>query len=123
MKLLATLLSVTLVLGSVSYSAPAKSADVASLLAGLCENVATDNKSRLRKKLKEAGVKLRNIYDGITCGGEPLVRYAMIKGVNGAGTFIVKRMPASHFAGSGDLDWANANGHGDSDIAKAIANR
>lgn len=123
MKLLATLLSVTLVLGSVSYSAPAKSADVASLLAGLCENVATDNKSRLRKKLKEAGVKLRNIYDGITCGGEPLVRYAMIKGANGAGTFIVKRMPASHFAGSGDLDWANANGHGDSDIAKAIANR
>jgi len=123
MKLLATLLSVTLVLGSVSYSAPAKSADVASLLAGLCENVATDNKSRLRKKLKEAGVKLRNIYDGITCGGEPLVRYAMIKGASGAGTFIVKRMPASHFKGSGDLDWANANGHGDSDIAKAIANR
>lgn len=123
MKFLSTILTLTLTLGTLTLSAPAKAADVESLLAGLCENVATDNKSRLRKKLKEAGVKLRNIYDGITCGGEPLVRYAMIKNAQKAGTFIVKRMPASHFGSSGDLDWANANGHGGSAIAKAIQDR
>ena len=79
--------------------------------------------TKLRKKLKEAGVKLRHIYDGVSCGGENLVRYAMTKNAQSAGTYIVKRMPASHFAGSGDIEWANANGHGDSEIAKAIAKR
>lgn len=123
MKFVTTLLSVSLIIGGIAFSSPAKSQDVASLLAGFCENVATDNKSRVRKKLKEAGVKLRHIYDGITCGGENLVRYAMTKNAQGAGTYIVKRMPASHFESSGDLDWAKANGHGDSDIAKAIADR
>ena len=123
MKFLTTILTLTLTLGTLTLSTPAKSADVESLLAGLCDNVANDNKSRLRKKLKEAGVKLRNIYDGITCGGLPLVRYAMLKNAQSTGSFIVKRMPASHFASSGDLDWANANGHGGSDIAKAIQKR
>lgn len=123
MKLFTTVLAGVLVLGMAVAPKQAQANDVASLLAGLCENVATDNTSRIRKKLKEAGVKLRNIYDGITCGGETLVRYAMVKGANKAGTYIVKRMPASHFATSGDLDWANANGHGGSEIAKAIQDR
>lgn len=123
MKFVTTLLSVSLIIGGIAFSTPAKSADVASVLAGFCDNVATDNKSRVRKKLKEAGVKLRHIYDGITCGGENLVRYAMTKNAQGAGEFIVKRMPASHFSDSGDLDWAIANGHGDTDIAKAIKDR
>lgn len=39
------------------------------------------------------------------------------------GAFIVKRMPSSHFANSGDTDWAVANGHGESESAKAIAFR
>ena len=56
MKFLSTILTLTLTVGTLSLSAPAKAADVESLLAGLCENVATDNKSRLRKKLKEAGL-------------------------------------------------------------------
>lgn len=123
MKFVTTLLTISLMIGGLAFSAPAKSADVASLLAGFCENIATDNKSRVRKKLKEAGVKLRHIYDGITCGGENLVRYAMTKNAQSAGTFIVKRMPGSHFESSGDLDWAKSNGHGDSEIAKTIASR
>ena len=116
------LISIALVM-SLSFSPKAEAADIHSLLAGICENVASDNKSRFRKKLKEAGVKLRNIYDGISCGGMNLVRYAMSKNAQKTGTFIVKRMPSSHFKGSGDADWAAANGHGGSDIASAIASR
>jgi hypothetical protein len=123
MKFITTLLSVSLLLGMTTFSAPTKANDIASALVGICENVATDNKSRFRKKLKEAGIKLRNIYDGISCGGENLVRYAMTKNAQGVGTFIVGRLPSSHFASSGDLDWANANGHGGSEIAKAIKDR
>lgn len=123
MKYVVASLSTVCLALTLSYSAPAESRDVASFLAGVCENVANDNKGRFRKKLKSASVKLRNVYDGVTCGGLPLVRYAMQNNAQSVGTFIVKRMPSSHFAESGDLDWANANGFGDSKIAKAIAER
>lgn len=123
MKLVTSLLISLALLMSLSYTPKAQASDINSLLAGICENVASDNKSRFRKKLKEAGVKLRNIYDGISCGGMNLVRYAMSNNAQKTGTFIVKRMPSSHFAGSGDADWAGSNGHGGSDIAKAIAAR
>lgn len=123
MKVLVSLLSTVLVVSALSTSAPAQAGDVASFLAGVCDNVATDNKSRFRKKLKNAGVKLRNIYDGVTCGGETLIRYAMQKDANSVGVFMVKRMPASHFGGSGDLDWAKSNGFGDTKVAKAIEAR
>lgn len=122
MKFLTSFLVTTLVLVSVTMSPSAKS-DVGAALAGICDVVASDNKSRFRKKMKEAGVKLRNIYDGISCGGQNLVRYSMSKGAQKTGVYIVKRMPGSHFAGSGDTDWAGANGFGDTDIAKAIADR
>ncbi len=122
MKLLVSFLSTVVVVSALSTSAPAK-ADVASFLAGVCDNVATDNKSRFRKKLKSAGVKLRNIYDGVTCGGDSLIRYAMQKNAESVGVFMVKRLPASHFESSGDLDWAKANGFGGGKIAKAIEER
>lgn len=122
MKLLVSFLSTVVVVSALSTSAPAK-ADVASFLAGVCDNVATDNKSRFRKKLKSAGVKLRNIYDGVTCGGDSLIRYAMQKNAESVGVFMVKRLPASHFESSGDLDWAKANGFGSGKIAKAIEER
>ncbi|NVK23424.1 MAG: DUF3718 domain-containing protein [Gammaproteobacteria bacterium] len=122
MKFLTSLSVTFLLLMSVTTSPVAK-ADIASALAGICDVVASDNKSRFRKKIKEAGVKLRNIYDGISCGGENLVRYAMQKNAQDTGTFIVKRMPSSHFESSGDADWAAANGFGGTDIAKEIADR
>ena len=123
MKSIVAFFSTVVLLSVMSVSTPAKANDVASFLAGVCDNVANDNKGRFRKKLKSAGVKLRNIYDGVTCGGEPLVRYAMQKGAKSVGVFMVKRMPASHFASSGDLEWASSNGFGDSAIAKAISKR
>lgn len=123
MKLVTSLFIGLTLLLSMSYTPKTQAADINSLLAGICENVASDNKSRFRKKLKEAGVKLRNIYDGISCGGMNLVRYAMNNNAQKTGTFIVKRLPSAHFASSGDADWAASNGHGGSDIAKAIASR
>jgi hypothetical protein len=108
---------------SLSYSPVTKSADIGAVLAGICDNVTADNKGRFRKKLKEAGVKLRNIYDGISCGGDNLVRYSIKSGAVKTGEFIVKRLPASHFAGSGDAEWAAGNGFADSPVVKAIAER
>ena len=118
---LAVALSVVVFSCTLSMSAPAK-AD-AQLAVSICEYVAKDNKGRLRKKLKEARVKLRNIYDGISCGGNSLLRHAMINGADKAGTFIVKKLPAKYLAGSGDFDWAQSNGHGGTATAAAIKSR
>ena len=122
MKAVISALTLVAALSSVSFSQTAQAAG-AEALNGICENVAADNKSRFRKKLKESGLKLRNVYEGISCGGQNLVRYAMSSKAENVGSYIVKRMPASHFAASGDLDWANASGHAASSIATSIASR
>ena len=48
------------------------------LAASICDYVGADDKSRIRKKLKESRVKLRNIYAGISCGGNNLIRHAIM---------------------------------------------
>ena len=121
MKFAATLTFIFAIVGS-TYSSSLEASRVDSLT-GICENVAADNKTRFRKKLKESGLKLRDIYDALSCGGDNLVRYAMSKNASKVGSYIVKRMPASHFSASGDVEWAKGNGHAASPILESIAAR
>lgn len=122
MKLVATLTFALAIAGAALTSTSVQAANVESLN-GICENIAADNKSRFRKKLKESGLKLRDVYDAISCGGDNLVRFAMAKNANTVGSYIVKRLPASHFAGSGDTEWAASNGLSGSPIVATIAAR
>ncbi|ATC93579.1 DUF3718 domain-containing protein [Pseudoalteromonas tunicata] len=93
------------------------------LVASICDYVAADDKNRLRKKLDDSRLKLRNVYDDILCGGNTLLRHAMSNNASNAGEFIVKQLPKQKLVDSGDFDWANANGHGGSAIAAAIKER
>ncbi|MCH4294790.1 DUF3718 domain-containing protein [Shewanella sp. 3B26] len=98
------------------------------LVASICDYVKANDKNRLRKKLKESRVKLRNIYAGISCDGTSLLRTAMGAGANDVGEFIAKRLSASELgATEGDgmtiVAWAEANGHGGSPITAAIKDR
>lgn len=114
------LVSVMLCTASLSYSKPAQADD---LLASICNFVQADDKGRLRKKLKTAKVKLRNIYDGVTCNGLNLLQFAMKSNASNVGTYIVKRLPSSKLKDGVDLNWATSNGFGDSEIATAIKER
>jgi len=122
MKLAATLAVTIAILGS-TFSANTEASARVEALNGICENIAADDKSRFRKKLKESGLKLRDVYDAISCGGDNLVRYAMMKNASSVGSFIVKRLPASHFSASGDVEWAQNNGHAASPIVETISAR
>lgn len=115
------LLSVALATVSLSYTKPAQAAD--DLVVSICNFVAADDKNRLRKKLKSSKVKLRNIYDGITCNGLNLLQFAMDKNANNVGTYIVKRLPTSKLKKGEEVNWADANGHGSSAIVAAIKDR
>jgi len=116
----------TLVVGALissSFLVATPASANAQLAASLCDYVAADDKSRLRKKLKESRVKLRNIFAGVSCSGNNLLRHAMQNSANGTGKFIVKKLPKSDLAAGGDIDWAAANGHSGSPIVAGIKAR
>ena len=121
MRLLSTLLcgaAVTLSL----LTAPVAVADD-QLAASMCDYVAADDKNRLRKVLSDYRLRLRNIYDGVVCNGQSLVRHAFKSNAADVGEFIVKQLPGSAVSGSGDIAWAEANGYGDSPLLAVLKSR
>jgi hypothetical protein len=121
MKLLSVALVTVALTASLAISKPAFADD--ALVESICNFVAADDKNRLRKKLRSSKVKLRNIYDGVTCDGLNLLQFAMAKGSSNVGKYIVKRLPTSKLSNGRDLKWAIDNGHGASDIVAAIKER
>ncbi|CAM3216464.1 DUF3718 domain-containing protein [Shewanella violacea] len=125
MRLLPT--SIVAIIAASAFSMPVQ-ANSDQLAANICNYVQADDKNRLRKKLKENRVKLRNIYSGVKCNGDSLLRTAMNSGSEKVGTFIAKRLSVSELTatetdGKTILDWANGNGHGASAITTAIKDR
>ncbi|SFB80100.1 DUF3718 domain-containing protein [Pseudoalteromonas denitrificans] len=121
MKFKTTLVLSTLMSASIFVSMPTLANE--QLAASLCDYVAADDKSRLRKKIKESRVKLRNIFSGVTCSGNNLLRHAMVNNADGTGQFMVKKLPKALLAAGGDVDWANSNGHSASPIVASIKAR
>ncbi len=125
MRLLPT--TIAAILAASAFSLPVQ-ANSDQLAANICNYVQTDDKNRLRKKLKENRVKLRNIYSGVTCDGDSLLRTAMKSGSDKVGTFVAKRLSVNDLsAAEADsmtiIAWADANGHSGSAITSAIKER
>lgn len=119
-------ISIAAIIAVSSYTLPAHAND--QLVANICNYVQADDKNRLRKKLKENRVKLRNIYSDISCNGDSLLRTAMKSGSDKVGTFVTKRLSLSVLQaveadGSSINAWADANGHSASSINTAIKER
>lgn len=105
---------------SVASVQPAQAQDLAL---NLCTYVQGDDRMRMRQRMREDRIRLRSVYDGILCNGMSLLQFAMANDSQDIGSFIVSQLPGSSLEGNGDLDWAEANGHGDSEIANAIRER
>ncbi|WP_144213270.1 DUF3718 domain-containing protein [Shewanella donghaensis] len=125
MRLMPVAVAVLIAASSVSIPAVA---NTDQLVANICDYVKSNDKNRLRKKLKESRVKLRNIYSGISCDGSSLLRTAYNSNSFEVGEYIAKRLPAGDLSqaeadGQSILDWANANGHSGSAITAAVQNR
>lgn len=91
------LLKVSILAASVSIAAPSfAGGDINSALANICNIVKTNDKGALRSKMKRVeadfGVKLRDVYNGVTCGGQSLIRTAMLSEAVDTGTFMLKKM-------------------------------
>ena len=118
--ILSSLIAATAIAG-VSFSEPAKAQNELAL--SLCTYVQGDDTMRLRKKLRDSRVRMRDVYSGIQCNGQSLLQCAMTNGSNDIGTFMVGRLSVDDLASSGDYEWAQQNGHGSSPIAAAIKER
>lgn len=93
------------------------------LAASMCDYVAADDKNRLRKVLSDYRLRLRNIYDGVVCNGNSLIRHAFKSNAADVGEFIVKQLPGSAIAGSGDIAWAEGNGFSASPLLAVMKSR
>ncbi len=95
----------------------------AQLAQTICAYVAADNRNQLRKTLSDNRLRLSSVYDGIVCDGLPLVRFAIQNKASDTAEFIIKQLPGSQVASSGDVDWANSNGFSDSPVIETLIAR
>ncbi|KKO44886.1 hypothetical protein WG68_13750 [Arsukibacterium ikkense] len=121
MRLVPTLLCAAALSAAVVMS-PAAVADQ-QLAASMCDYVAANDRNRLRKVLSDYRLRLRNIYDGVVCNGEPLIRHAFRSNAPDVGEFIARQLPGSQIADSGDIAWAESNGFADSPLLAALKDR
>ncbi len=107
-------------------------ADVSEALQNICTIVKADDKGELRKKMKRVQsdyrLKLKDYYTGVSCGGNSLIRTAMLNNAVETGTLMVKKMPkrdlkAPEKDGKTVLAWASENGLDSSAIVVALNNR
>jgi hypothetical protein len=107
-------------------------ADVSDALQNICTIVKADDKGELRKKMKRVQsdfrMKLKDYYTGVTCGGNSLIRTAMLNDAVETGTLMVKKMPKGDLNspeqdGKTVLIWASENGLDASPIVAALNDR
>jgi hypothetical protein len=108
------------------------SAEIEAALANICEIVKTDDKGELRKKMKNVranyNMQLRDYYNGISCGGNSLIKLAILNNSVEAGTLLVKKMPKKLLAependGMTLQAWISEQGLTDNDVAKELLDR
>lgn len=101
-------------------------------LANICAIVKADDKSELRKKMRAVqsnySIKLRDYYEGISCGNNSLIRVAILNNALEAGTLLVKKMPKKSLAtpesdGKTLLAWINEQGLADNPVSLVVKER
>ncbi|MEC8373325.1 MAG: DUF3718 domain-containing protein [Pseudomonadota bacterium] len=107
-------------------------ADVTEALANICTIVEADDKGELRKKMRavesDYRLKLKDYYSGVSCGGNSLIRTALLSNAVEAGSLLVKKMPKSDL-GAPEADgktlqaWVAENGLQDNPIAAVLNDR
>jgi hypothetical protein len=123
--------SIAIATASLIFSSSAQ-AELSEALQNICTIVKADDKGELRKKMKRVqsdyNLKLKDYYTGVSCGGNSLIRTAMLNNAEATGTLMVKKMPKSDLStpekdGKTVLVWASENGLDSSPIVAALNNR
>lgn len=86
-------IATVLTLSATATIAPAHAAGTLDIGESLCSYVQSDNKTGVRKVLRQNNVKIRSIFDDLRCNGKDLLSFADHNGAAEAGALIIKRLP------------------------------
>jgi len=123
--------SIAIATASLIFAGTAQ-ADVSDALQNICTIVKADDKGELRKKMKRVQsdfrLKLKDYYSGVSCGGNSLIRTAMLNDSIETGTLMIKKMPRGDLSspesdGKTVLTWASENGLDASAIVTVLKDR
>ena len=123
--------SIAIAAASLMFTGTAQ-ADINAALQNICTIVKTDDKGELRKKMKKVQsdyrLKLRDYYSGISCGGNSLIRTAMLNEAVETGSLLIKKMPKKDLSapeqdGKTLMVWVNEQGLSSSPIAAVLTDR
>ncbi len=94
----------------------------------LCGYIEADSKRRMRKVLKENKLRIRNIYDSVTCDGQDMLRFAVSSEANKVGGFILSKLPVKALVEPGPDgktfdQWAQELGHGASPVVQSAKDK
>ncbi|WP_438863242.1 DUF3718 domain-containing protein [Neptunicella sp.] len=112
--------------------APMSFADVNEDLQNICTIVKNNDKGELRKKMRSVkrdyNLRLGDFYNGVSCGGNSLIRYSMQNASVDVGTYMIKKMSKSDLAqaeadGMAIQQWAETNGYIETEIGKELLDR
>jgi len=127
------IVKISIVITSITlFTAGNAQADINEALQNICTIVKADDKGELRRKMKRVQsdfrMKLRDYYTGVSCGGNSLIRTAMINGSVETGTLMIKKMPRGDLRspeadGKTVLAWAIENGLDASPIVAELNDR
>ncbi len=107
-------------------------ADISDALQNICTIVKADDKGELRRKMKRVqsdfNLKLKDYYTAVSCGGNSLIRTALLNNAEKTGTLMVKKMPKGDLSapeedGKTVLAWASENGLSTSPIVAVLNDR
>ena len=124
-------MTAAVVVMGLGFSAGAQ-ANINEALANICTIVQADDKSELRKKMRDVEtdyrMKLKDYYSGITCNGQSLIRTALLANAVETGTLLVKKMSKSELSapeqdGKTLQAWVAEQGLTDSPVAAVINER
>lgn len=98
------------------------------LAESLCGYIEADSKSRLRKVLKENKLRVRNIFDSISCDGQDMLRFAVSSEANKVGGFILSKLPVKTLMEPGAdgktfNQWADELGHSGSPVVQSALDK
>jgi hypothetical protein len=123
--------SIAIATASLIFAGTAQ-ADVSEALQNICTIIEADDKGELRKKMKRVQsdyrLKLKDYYSGVSCGGNSLIRTAMLNDSIETGTLMIKKMPKGVLSspesdGKTVLTWASENGLDASAIVTVLKDR
>lgn len=86
----------------------------------VCDYVAVDDKSRLRKLLKANRLKLRNVFKDVSCDSENILIFAAKKNAETIGQLLIKKLPKAVIAN--ELENLSALSPQLAELAKARVN-